>query len=263
MVLAVDVGNTVTTIGLFAPDGAPVFFSTVQTNRDKTKDQCAIDLMNVFRLNGAEVSTVEGGILSCVVPPVAASMTDAMQRLTGRRPIIVGPGTKTGLNIRSDLHNQLGADIVACSVAATARYPSPVIVVDMSTAITFSFLREGVYEGCAICPGIRLGMEALSERAAELPHISLEKPPAVMGHNTIDAMRAGILYGNAGLVDSMIDRLQEGAGECAAAVVAVGDQAPLILSYCQHEILYDPDLLMHGLYLLYLKNNRKPKKDSI
>jgi len=133
----------------------------------------------------------------------------------------------------------------------------------MSTATTFSFLKDGVYEGCAICPGIRLGLEALSERAAELPHISLEKPAAVMGHNTIDAMRAGIIHGHAGMVDSMIDRLQEGAGERAAAVVAVGDQAPLILSCCQHEIIYDPDLLMNGLYLLYLKNTRKPKKDAI
>ena len=260
LILAVDVGNSSTTIGLFNANGVPVFLSDIETNKNKSSDQCAIDLLGVFHLYQADIREVRGGIVSCVVPPLTASITGAVTRLIGRSPLVVGPGIKTGLNIRSDLHNQLGGDLVASSVAAMAKYPSPVVVIDMGTANTFSLLRGGVYEGCAICPGVRLGLEALSERAAELPHISLECPPTPLGRNTVDAMRSGVLYGNAGMVDSMIARFEEAAGEGAASVVATGGNAPLILPYCKRTIVYDPDLLMTGLYLLYQKNAEKHRK---
>ncbi len=249
-----DVGNSITTISLFDDGGTAVFFSELETDKNKSRDQCAIDLLGVFQLYGADIKAVQGAILSCVVPPLSASVVGAVERLTGKRPMVVGPGLKTGLNIRSDLHNQLGGDIVASSVAALARYPSPVIVIDMGTATSFSLLRNGVYEGCAICPGVRLGLEALSERAAELPHIAVETPPTPLGRNTIDAMRSGVLYGNAGMVDSMIGRFEEAGGEPAGAVVATGGNAPLILPCCRRAITYDPNLLMDGLYLLYQKN---------
>ncbi|MCD7947308.1 MAG: type III pantothenate kinase [Oscillospiraceae bacterium] len=259
MILAVNVCNALTTIGLFDEHGKAVFYSSIQTSPDKTPDQCAIDFMGVFTLHHADPGAVTGAILACVVPPLAASVAEALRRLTGRRPMVVGPGIKTGLNIRSDLHNQLGADIVACSVAVTAKYPSPVLVVDMGTATTFSLLCDGVYEGCAIAAGIRLGMEALSARAAELPAIALEVPQTVLGRNTIDAMRSGVVYGGAGMVDSMIDRIEEANGVPLAAVVATGELAPLITGCCKHEMICDPDLHMDGLFLIYQKNSRKPK----
>ena len=143
---------------------------------------------------------------------------------------------------------------MACSVAAIDKYPSPVIVIDMGTAITMSFLRGNVYEGCVIMPGVRVALEALSERAAALPHISITPPPSIFGHNTVDAMRAGVLYGNASMVDGMIGRLEEEAGISSAAVVATGGNAPDVLKYCKRDILYDADLLMNGLYLIYRKN---------
>ena len=260
MILAVDVGNSTITVGLFDDSGTPVFLSDISTDKNKSTDQCAIDLLGVFQLYQADIRAVRGGIVSCVVPQLTASITGAVERLIGRSPLVVGPGIKTGLNIRSDLHNQLGGDLVASSVAAMAKYPSPVVVIDMGTANTFSLLRGGVYEGCAICPGVRLGLEALSERAAELPHISVECPPTPLGRNTVDAMRSGVLYGNAGMVDSMIARFEEAAGEGAASVVATGKNAPLILPYCKRTITYDPNLLMTGLYLLYQKNAEKHRK---
>lgn len=260
MILTIDIGNSSITVGLFDPDGRPRFVSSLETTKNKSRDRCAMDLSGIFRLYGEDVRAVDGAILSCVVPPLEAGMVGAVEFLTGKRPLVVGPGIKTGLNIRSDLHNQLGSDIVASSVAAMARYPSPVIVIDLGTATTFSLLRGGVYDGCAILPGVHLGLEALAERTAELPRISIEPPPSPLGRNTVDAMRSGVVYGNAGMVDSMIARFEQACGQQAAAVVATGGNAPLILPHCQREIIYDPNLLLNGLYLLYKKNVEKHRK---
>jgi len=254
VILTIDVGNTTTAVGLLEDDGRRVFRSSVDTAVHCSADHYAVELLSVFLLNGADIHAVSGAMISCVVPPLERSLAAAVTRLTGKAPLVVGPGIRTGLNIRSDLHNQLGGDIVASSVASMARYPGPLIVIDLGTATTFSLLREGVYEGCAILPGVRLGLEALSDRAAELPHISIETPPGPLGRNTIDAMRAGVLYGNAGMVDSMIDRFEDACGQPAATVVATGGNAPLILPHCRRRIVHDPELLQQGLYLLYQKN---------
>lgn len=259
MVLTIDVGNSTTAVGLFN-DGHAVFRASLETIRQTSSDRCAIDILSVFQLYGADIHAVDGAILSCVVPPLEDSILRAVELLIGKKPLVVGPGIKTGLNIRSDLHNQLGSDIVACCVAALAAYPSPIVVIDLGTATTFSLLCGGVYEGCAILPGVRLGLDALSEHAAELPHISIEPPPSPLGRNTIDAMRSGILYGSAGMVDSMVDRFEQACGENVQAVVATGGNAPLILPHCRRQISYDPDLLLNGLYLLYRKNTEKYRK---
>lgn len=256
MVLTVDIGNSTTSVGLFGPDGGLLFRSDLTTSRNATRDQCAISLKGVFSLYGADPAQVTGAILSSVVPSVTANMRDAAGRLTGQPPMVMGPGVKTGLNIKSDIHSQMGSDIVACSVAAVAQYPSPAVVIDLGTAITMSYLRGSSYEGCVILPGIQVALEALSQRAAELPHISIEPPPSIFGHNTVDAMRAGALYGNASMIDGMIDRLEQ-AGGAVAAVVATGECGVGVLSYCKREILHDADLLLRGLYLVYQRNTRR------
>ena len=247
MILAIDVGNSITTIGLFSAEGELRFRSELPTVKGGTQDQYAIQLLDVFRLHGADMSAVDGVILSSVVPPVTAAICSAAR-------FVVGPGVKTGLNIKSDLHAQLGSDIVAFSIAAAARYPSPLIVIDMGTAVTLSLLRGNVYEGCIIMPGVRVSVEALSQEAAELPHISIEPPATLLGHNTVDAMRSGVVYGSASMVDGMIRRVEELNGGAVAAVVATGAAAPQVLAYCEHKIEYDPDLLLRGLYLIYRKN---------
>ena len=253
MVLAIDIGNSTTTIGLFGGKGELLFRSGIATSRSTSEDQCALEQMGLYQLYRSDITVVSGAAISSEVPSVTAHMRGAVARLIGKPPLVMGPGTKTGLNIKSDLHTQLGSDIVACSVAALAKYPSPVIVVDMGTAVTMSYLRERTYEGCVIMPGVRVALEALSERAAALPHISIEAPGSIFGHNTVDAMRSGVVYGNASMIDGMIGRM-EAESVPAATVVATGGSAPEVLKYCRREIVYDADLVLHGLYLIYQKN---------
>lgn len=258
MVLAIDVGNSITAVGLF--DGGHLMFrSDLATGRRSTRDQCAISLLDVFRLYRADMGAVTGCIVSSVVPSLNAALCGAVELLTGKAPMLMGPGVKTGLNIKSDLHTQLGSDIVAYSVGAVSKYHTPLIVVEMGTAITMSVLNGNVYEGCVIMPGVRVALDALSDRAAELPHISIQAPGSILGHNTVDAMRAGAVYGNASMVDGMIARLEE-ASAPAVTVVGTGAAAPDILRYCKREIIYDPDLLLNGLYLIHQKNTEKKQR---
>lgn len=261
MVLAIDIGNSVTNLGLFTVEGTLLFRSNLPTGEGSTRDQWAICIRQAFLLYNADISCVTGTIVSSVVPPVTADVCGAVAFLTGKAPMLMGPGVKTGLNIRSDIHTQMGTDIVACSVAAIAKYPGPIILVDMGTAVAISVLAGNTYEGCVLLPGVTVALEALSNRAAELPHISIEPPANILGRNTVDAMRAGVVYGNAGMVDGMIDRLEEALGERAATIVGTGSAGAEILDYCKHKIIYDADLLLNGLYLIYKKSTEgKPRK---
>ncbi len=262
MILAIDIGNTSTMIALFGGRGEIVFLAQIKTDRRKSQDQCCIDLLGVFQLYGAQVSAVKGAILSSVVPAMTGSMAGAVAHLTGKRPVLVGPGLKTGMYIKTDGPSQLGSDIVASSVAAFGKYPLPAIVINHGTATTFSYLSRQAYEGCVIVPGVQLAAEALSERAAQLPQISLYGPVTPLGRNTVEAMRAGVLLGNAGIIDRIIDSMEEAAGEPAAAVVATGEGLEQVLKYCRHTIELDQTLLMEGLYRLYQKNTAGSRKDG-
>ncbi len=259
MILAVDVGNSHMSVGLFNREGKLQFFSALKTVIDSTRDQCAIDLLNVFRLYHTDISVVSGTIISSVVPPLTINLTRAVKLITGKAPMIVGSGIKTGMNILSESHGQLGADIVASSVAALYKYKSPLILIDMGTATTMSYLRGNTYEGCVIIPGIRIGAEALSQRAAELPHISIEKPASILGRNTIDAMQSGVVYGHASMLDEMITRLEE-AAQPVETIVMTGENGAYLAKYCKHDIIYDANLLMDGLYYLYEKNTQRLRK---
>lgn len=258
MVLAVDIGNSNTTVGLFDEGGVLRFLSSLGTNREKTGDQCAIDLLGVFGLYKADIQQISGAILSSVVPPLTAPMSQAILTLTGHRPLVVGSGLKTGLNIRAEIHNQLGSDIVAASVAAISKYPTPLLVIDVGTATSISLIRSNVYEGCIIMPGASLALEALWSRAAALPPISLDasSAPNLLGRTTEDSMRSGALYGHASMVDGMISRVEAEIGE-EVTVVATGGNAMQYLRFCRHEITFDCYLVMDGLYLLYRKNTEK------
>ena len=265
MILTIDVGNSVMTMGLYTPEGALRFRGSIKTDKNKTQDQIAIDLLDIFHLYQAEIRSVTGAVISSVVPPMTSAVAAAARQLTGAEPMIVGPGMKTGMNIIAETQNQLGSDIVASAVAALHRYPAPIIVIEIGTATTISYLSPNTFEGCVIFPGVRIAVEALSGRAAALPHIALEEPsaPSILGRSTIEAMRAGALYGNAGMLDSIIQRMEE-AAKPAATVVMTGAQAELIGKYCRREILYDKDLILDGLYVLYQKNSglhdRRKKK---
>ena len=262
MILAADIGNTRTTFALFTETGQLSFLSELDTDRRMTDDQCAIRILGVFQLYRADIAQVKGAILSSVVPPVTGIYARAIQRLTGNAPLIVGPGLKTGLNIRADVHNQLGSDIVASAVAAMALYPTPVIVINSHTAVSFSYISHSAFEGCAIMPGMGIALESLSQNGAQLPHISMGRVDSPLGRNTVDSMRAGIVYGYSGAFDRVIETLEAAAGTPAAKVVATGEKLPEIFRHCRREITYDHDLLVHGLYLLYGRNQPKGRHHS-
>ena len=244
MLLAIDIGNSNISVGLFDKAGKLLFLSSIDTDSRKTADQISIDLMNLFALYRYDLNDVTGAIFSSVVPPINFMMTKALTRLLGEPPMVVGPGVKTGLNIRMEVHNQLGADLVANAVAALEKYAPPIIMIDMGTATTISYISaKRSYEGGLMFPGVRLSLDALSDHTAQLPE------------NTEDCMRSGIVYGTAGMLDGIIDRIREMLPGEQPTIVATGSNAPVIVRYCRNKVYYDKYLLMNGLWAIYQKNH--------
>lgn len=255
MLLAIDVGNSTTSVGLFDSHQELRFLASLDTDSRKTADQISVDFMNLFALYGHSLADVDGAILCSVVPPLNFMMQKALGRLLGRPPMVIGPGIRTGLNIRLPVQTQMGADIVADAVAALERFPPPIITIDMGTATTIGVITEGrTYEGGLLLPGVQVSLEALSRRAAQLPDISLQHPKSLIGRSTEDCMRSGIVYGTASMLDGLIDRIREEFDGRKVSVVATGGNAPVIVRYCRNEIVYDKYLLMNGLWTIYRKN---------
>ena len=255
MLLAIDIGNTNIVIGGIR-DGEILFEARIATDHLKTSDQYAVDIRNILKLFEVDLHKVQDSIISSVVPPVFNSVCTAIIKLTQRQPIVVGPGIKTGLDIRMDNPAQVGSDLIVDAVAAFHDYPTPLIVIDMGTATTMSLVGRGnVYLGGPIIPGLRVSLDALSSSAAQLFGISLEKPQRVIGKNTIDCMRSGIMYGNAAMLDGLIDRMEEEIGE-KATIIATGGLARLVTPLCHHSIDFEEDLLLKGLLILYEKNKK-------
>lgn len=254
MILAVDIGNTNIVFGGMT-DNDIVFTARIATDRSKTGDEYAVILQSLLALNGIDVADIEGGILSSVVPPLKTPMADAVKRVTGKDCLIVGAGIRTGLNIRIDNPAQLGSDRVADAVAAIAQYPLPLVIFDMGTATTFSVVdKNGMYLGGMIMPGAMIGLDALTARTSQLPQISLSDPPkAVIGTNTVDCMKNGMIFGNAAMLDGIVTRIGEELGE-TPTVIATGGMSGVITPYCRCKVHHDPHLLLKGLRIIYKKN---------
>lgn len=257
MILAIDIGNTNIVIGcieLKSKRSKIVFEARLATDHVKTSDQYSIELMNILQLFQVSPDAIDGAIISSVVPPVYNAIRSAVIKVAGCKPIVVGPGIKTGLNIRMDSPSQVGADLIVAAVAALEEYEPPLIIVDMGTAITLSVIDEGnTFQGGCIFPGVRVSMDALTSRTAQLPGISLDKPRRVIGKNSVDAMRSGIMYGTAAMIDGMIDRMEEESGE-HYRLLATGGIAQYIIPLCRHEFKLDHNLLLKGLATLYRSN---------
>ena len=254
MILALDIGNTNIVIGYLSSEHDIPFVERLSTDRKKTAAEYAISIKTLLELSGLPMDEVEGAIISSVVPPITAMVVEAIRKVTGLQALVVGPGVKNGLRIKMDNPAQLGSDLVVDAVAASAAYPGPLIVVDMGTATTVSVLdEEKSYIGGMIMPGISLSLEALSSRTSQLPHISLEGPKRLIGTNTVDCMKSGIVYGSAAMLDGMIARVTRELGE-KPTVVATGGLAPHITKYCESEIICDNTLILKGLRILYNKN---------
>lgn len=255
MLLAIDIGNSNIVIGCIQ-DGTILNEIRIATDLIKTSDQYCMDLKNALSLYDIPRESIEGVIISSVVPPLLNSFRTAVMKLTGKKPMVVGPGIRTGLNIQIDNPSQIGSDLIVAAVAALREYPAPLMIVDMGTATTISVIdRSRSYIGGCICPGVRVSAEALTSRAALLPAINLEAPRRAIGRNTADCMRSGIMLGAAAMLDGLIDRMEDELGE-KATVVATGGISRFVIPMCRREILYDRNLLLKGLEILYLNNKK-------
>lgn len=256
MILTVDVGNTNIVLGGFEGESLR-FVARLQTNKYTMPDEYAVKLDNLIRFYGFTPSQFEGTMLSSVVPPLTATLRLAIGQLLPGRILTVSPGTKTGLDIQIDNPAVLGADLVCGAVAALHRYPLPCVVVDLGTATKFSVLDgKGRLQGVSILAGVRVSLDALCQNTAQLPHIDFSEPGPVIGKNTPDSMRSGVLYGTASMIDGMLGRIEAELGEPLASVVATGGIAESILPYCQHTMSLDPQLVLHGLRIIHEKNRR-------
>ena len=255
MILVVDIGNSNIVIG-GVQDEKIIFEARIRTEATKTSDEYCVDLKILMDVYSVDPEAVEGAIIASVVPQVLNSIQTAIYKLTGKNSLVVGPGLKTGLNIKIENPAQTGADLVVGSVAALREHKPPMIVVDMGTATTMVVLDEtGALVGGCIAPGVRISLDALTERTALLPGLQLDQPKRAIGRNTIDCMRSGIMMGTACMLDGMIQRMEEELGQ-KTTVIATGGIARFITPMCKTPIIYDKDLLIKGLAALYRENNR-------
>ncbi len=255
MVLAVDIGNTNVVVGLFEGQQL-LFLDRLATDRNATQTEYLVRIRSLLKFHGLQAAPLEGSILCSVVPMVTQTVRAAMETLTGKRVILVGPGIKTGLKINIDNPAALGADRVADAVAAVHAYPCPLITIDMGTATTLGVVDEtGTFIGGMIVPGVLVSLNSLSGGAAQLPHISLDPPKTAIGRNTVDCMRSGIIYHNAAGVDGMIDRIEAQLGQ-TCTVIMTGGLSGVIAPHCRHQVILDDQLLLKGLMVLYQKNCR-------
>lgn len=256
MILTVDIGNSNIVIGGVNEDTI-AFEARLRTDATKTSDEYCIELKSLLDIYGISADAIEGAIIGSVVPQVLNSFQTAIKKLTGKQALVVGPGLKTGLNIKIENPAQTGADLVVGCVAALREHKPPMIVVDMGTATTMVVLDEsGALIGGCICPGVKISMDALTERTALLPGLQLDQPKRAIGKNTIECMRSGIMMGTACMVDGMVTRMEEELG-CKTTVIATGGIAKFVLPMCKTPIIYDKDLLVKGLAILYRDNKRK------
>ena len=255
MILTIDIGNA-SLVFCCVENGEKVCRFVMSADKNRTADECAAMMRLLAFHNGVELSAVAGTIIASVVPQLTGVTALAVERCTGQRPLIVGPGVKTGLNIRMDAPTELGGDLVAAAVAAVERYPRPCILIDMGTATAVGVIDgSGCYVGGLICPGVSLSQYSLARSASQLPDVSLDKPKRVIGKNTRDSLQSGIIHGTAAMLDGVIDRVEEELGSRAAAVVATGINAELILPCCKRQdLVRDDDLVMHGLWSIWRKN---------
>lgn len=253
MILVVDVGNTNIVLGLY--EGKKLLHNwRISTNRSATPDEYGLTLYNLFAHKGLRLEAVEGVIISSVVPPLMFALENMCKKYMKKDPLVVGPGIKTGLSIRYENPREVGADRIVNAVAALELYGPPLIIVDFGTATTFCYVDEQAqYLGGAIAPGIGISTEALYQRAAKLPRIELIKPKSTVGRNTVTSMQAGIIFGYAGQVDGIVERIREEFGT-NPTVVATGGLAELISEESRTIQIVNPLLTLQGLQMIYERN---------
>ena len=253
MVLAIDIGNTHILLGCFE-DRKVLFTELLTTNKTSTDLEYAALIKSALEFNGAGFDSIDGAIISSVVPQVTGTIKSAVERFSSVSPLVVGPGVKTGLKIKIDNPAQLGSDLVVSAVAGIKEYGVPQINIYMGTATAFSLIdSEKNFCGTSIGAGMGIEAEALSSKTSQLPNIAFETPKKVIGTNTVDSMKSGLIYQNAALIDGMIDRIEEEYGS-KCVLTATGRYASLVAPLCRHKIVVDKDMLLKGLIEVYYRN---------
>ncbi len=253
MLLTLDLGNTNLTVGVFQQEEL-VCECRLKTDRSRTGDQYAVELLSILKLNGIDPEAIHGSILSSVVPGLDTVLCMVLERITGVEPLLVGPGIKTGMNIRIDNPAQLGADLLVGAVAAVHKYGAPCIVWDLGTATTVSAIDvNGAFRGGAIMPGVATSLDSLVSNASLLQRVHIKAPENAIGTNTSDSMRSGVVLGTASMMEGMCDRIEQELG-VKATVVVTGGLGREIAAACRRETVYDNRLLLDGLRLIYDKN---------
>ena len=247
-------GNTNIVAGCLG-DGDKIYFTErFSTDLNKSELEYAVIIKTILEIHGISREDIQGAIIASVVPPLTYIIKSALRKLLKCEPIVIGAGLKTGLNIHLDDPSTLGADLVVDSVAAMNIYGAPAIVIDMGTATTLTVInKDRTYIGGVIFPGVNVSVEALAAGTSLLPRVSLGAPDKYIASNTMDAIKSGIIYGEASRIDGMIDRFEDELSY-KTKVVATGGLAPLITPHCRHEIISDPDLMLKGLKIIYDKN---------
>lgn len=253
MILALDIGNTNIVMG--GLDDEKVHFECrLSTDRGKTTAEYAViikDILNIYNIGAKDIT---GAIVSSVVPPINSAITGAIELVTGKKPLEVSVYMKHGVRMYTDDPSQLGNDILVSLVAAQKRYEPPFIIFDLGTSTTIAVTDEkAILMGAVIMPGVKISQDALTARTSQLPAISFEAPPKVIGTNTIDAMKSGLVFGNASMIDGMIDRIEKEIGK-SATVIATGGLAECITKHCTHKIILNDRLMLEGLKDLYDMN---------
>ena len=253
MILAIDIGNTNIVLGCF-DDEKIILRERLSTNHTATLLEYAATIKTAFEMYNIDPKEITGAIISSVVPAVTNTVKAAIEKFIGTKVLVIGPGIKTGLSIVIDNPSQLGSDLVVDAVAGLSEYSAPMIIIDMGTATTVSVINsKKEYIGGMIVPGLVISHDALINRTSQLSKIALEKPKKVIGSNTVDCIKSGLLYGNAGMLDGLIERINESLGE-KCTVVATGGLSTVVAPLCKSDIIVDEDLLLKGLMVIYNKN---------
>lgn len=253
MILAIDIGNTNIVLGCVDKEKT-YFIERLSTIKTKMELEYAIDIKMVLDIHGINPAKLEGAIISSVVPQITNVVKEAAEKILKKKTLVVGPGVKNGLNILMDNPAQLGSDLVADAVAGIAEYEPPLIIFDLGTATTVSVIdAKKNYIGGMIYPGINVSLNALTANASQLQGISLDAPRRIIGRNTIECMKSGVLHSSAASLDGIIERLEEELGQPATAI-ATGGLAKKVVPYCRKKVILDDDLLLKGLQVIYDKN---------
>ena len=263
MILTIDIGNTNIVIGCVDENTNQVVLEErIFTDVKKTAVEYAITIKTLFDIHGISPADISGGIMSSSVPPITKNVKKAAETLLGKNIIEVGPGVKSGIDIKIDDPAQLGPDLLVGAVAGLAEYGAPLIIIDMGTASTITVINgKKQVIGGMIMPGVSVSLEGMSLKAAHLPQIAIEPPTKLIGSNTIDCMKSGVVYGHASCMDGMIERIRENLG-VNAPVVATGGLSGVIAPLCKNEIIIDNQLLLKGLQIIYQKNVKLGRREN-